>query len=150
MSTTIHSASATVVETEETRETYAGPERREATRAERSAYLRARKLRRELMRWIGGGAIGVSVMFGCFWVGRVESSLSAGVKAHETLAVLVKTVSELATTVKEADDRERATLDRQNKERTEVLLELKELNNQVGLLRVESQGRVVSGGRRDP
>lgn len=144
--TTHEEIHATIEET-----AYAGDaERRLSTREERAAFLRARKLRRELFNWIGRGAIGVAVMFGCFWVGRVETNITAAQHAQETLAVLVKTVADLAIASKDGADRERSTLERQNKERTEVLLELKEVNSQISLLRAESQARVVSGARREP
>lgn len=129
---------------------YHGPERRISTREERASFLRSRKVRRDILNWIGRGAIGAALLMASFWVGRVERHIETGDEAMRVLAATVKTVETIATTQREMLDRERAATSLAAADKTAVLVELQKLNGQVEALRIESQARVVHGSRRDP
>jgi hypothetical protein len=129
-------------------EVYLGPDRRKSSEETRDGYLVERKLRMDMLNTLGRKAIiGVLVM-GSFWVGRVETNISAAHDAQKTLAVLAKTVGDLASGLKETQEREREQTARRDAERGEVLVQLEKLNGQIMLMREEQQGRVVRGENR--
>lgn len=123
---------------------YQGPERRKTSEEKREGYLVERKLRMEMLNTLGRRAIVGVLVLASFWVGRVESSLKDISLLQQQVAVLVEAVKELAGAAKAAEERDRA----RETGRTEVLLQLQQLNTQMTLFREESQRRTVQGEGR--
>lgn len=123
---------------------YQGPERRKTSEETREGFLVERKLRMDMLNALGRKAIVGVLVLASFWVGRVETSLRDLNTLQQQVAVLVETVKELAGAAKAGEERDRA----REQARTDVLLQLKELNTQITLLREESQRRAVNGRER--
>ena len=116
-------------------------ERRHSTEEQREAYLRSRKLAMEMVNTLGRKAIVGVLIFGGFWVGRVEKALSSSEDTRLLLAATVETVSNLGRSVSQLQEVQRADV----AQRTSMLVELQKLNGQIEALRIESQARTVRG-----
>jgi hypothetical protein len=120
---------------------WTGPERRQSSDEERAEWQRQWKLKRTLLleacKKVGLASSGLVLIMAGFWVGRVEAHISAGDEAMRSLAVTVKSVADLAESVKELQGENRKALD----DRTQILVELKKLNIQMEGLREDANRR---------
>lgn len=120
---------------------WTGPERRQSSDEERAEWQRQWRLKRTLLleacKKVGIASSGLVLIMAGFWVGRVEAHISDGDEAMKSLAVTVKSVSDLAESVKSLQDE-----NRQGEEaRTKILVQLERLNGQIEVLREDANRR---------
>lgn len=127
---------------------YSGPERRKSGDETREGYLVERKLRMDMLNALGRKAIVGVLIMGGWWVGRMETNATTTQETAKSVATISKTVGELAGTMKEMQERERAQVARDAAEKRDILVQLEKLNGQFELMRAEQQARTVRGEGR--
>jgi hypothetical protein len=120
---------------------WTGPDRRQSTEEERAEWQRQWRLKRTLLleacKKVGIASSGLVLIMAAFWVGRVESHIAAEDEAMRSLAVTVKSVADLADSVKSLQYESRQDAEA----RTKILVQLERLNGQIEVLREDANRR---------